>query len=177
LRISLRTRDINKSNIAAPEIHADYSDMGTSFSSVSLLSFSTEAALSPTGTLTTGTSTSITVTDMTYSQDSSYTFDDDSYQYNTPQVFTGFIGNTALAQAVDLTCSVGGLLSISYTLTSASSSSVPSWISLDETNSQLVGTTPSLSADTTFVFNIEASSSAWSSNYVSQISLTISKCL
>jgi hypothetical protein len=60
---------------------------------------------------------------------------------------------------MDYTCSLSGSTTISYDIQSNNGNQVPGWVSLDPTNKLLNFTTPSVSEDTNYTFNIASSAS------------------
>ena len=69
-----------------------------------------------------------------------------------------------LSLPVDLTWSIDGTTSITYSLVQIGNSQVPSWVSLSSTSSSLVMTTPDVSTNTNFTFGVQATVSGY--NYI-----------
>lgn len=85
---------------------------------------------------------------------------------NTASQYFGVVDNLRMGMtvALDLTWSLTGSSTISYTLNGVSPVIVPSWIILDETNYQLLIDTPSVISNTNYTFNITSASGTYTSN-------------
>ena len=76
----------------------------------------------------------------------------------------------------DLTCSMNGSTQIFYTLSSYSSSIIPSWVSINPVTAELSMTAPSVSADYDYYFYIDSGITG-SANFVKKlIKITVIKC-
>jgi hypothetical protein len=74
--------------------------------------------------------------------------------------FSNLKALTSYSLPVNLTCSINGNTAITYALGQNGSNLLPSWVILDAPNLKLNFTTPQISQNTTYIFNIEATPNA-----------------
>jgi hypothetical protein len=156
--------------IATPDSHLDLFDSGLTvtfyndfiISTPASFGSSTGALALVSGTLPEGTNT------VTPIPGSSYI--DDSFQYTAPQTLFLTYGTINLDHPFSLTCSVGGTLLITYSITQFGAYILPGWITIDELSSYLIGTIP---ASDFYKFYIEASSSVWSTPIQKEITIVV----
>ena len=72
-----------------------------------------------------------------------------------------------------LTCSLSGSTAITYSLISNDNEAVPSWVTLDTSDSKLKLITPELSVDTNFTFSVRATVSGDSNTYINKYYLEV----
>jgi hypothetical protein len=161
----------NYVTLDSPDSHIDFTDLGVTFTSHSSFSFENESLIFGTESIESITTSTASVTDMTISTVTSLTFIDDSHQYTNAESFGGLTKGSSVSEMVSLTCSTVPSLSITYSLAQYGSYSVPSWITIDDVGSQIVGTIPD--AGKTYKFYIQSSSNAWSPGIFKEITLTV----
>jgi hypothetical protein len=87
------------------------------------------------------------------------------------KTFSNLSESTSYLKAIDLTCSISGGTTITYGLQPNGVNTQPTWVTLDDTNKSLNFTTPSVSTDTNYTFNIVATQSG--TDYVQTIYLEV----
>ena len=110
--------------------------------------------------LTISLTQTISVTDSTYSSASLtlnkvYTDDDISLNWG-PILVTNLVPNTTTNIPIDLTWSISGSSSITYSLQAATGTSLPTWVIFDPENRVVVANTTGLSAGTSANFIIRS---------------------
>lgn len=99
-------------------------------------------------------------------------YSSDIVSNTTAYTNTSLIEETYYEMDVNITCSLNGDTSITYELVSYNGSTVPSWISLDDANSKLTGTTEDIEADTQYMFALNATANG--TTYQKVITLEVS---
>ena len=115
----------------------------------------------------------VTAVDATYLPDTTNSQTYDVVEKLDPQTFNNLGIASAFDLSIDLTCSISGTPAITFVKSSYNSETVPAWVTLDSANSKLTGTTPTVTATTTYNFYIDATSGSWSGVKQKQITLVI----
>jgi hypothetical protein len=87
------------------------------------------------------------------------------------KTFSNLTESTKYSQSINLTCSISGSASISYALQANGANALPGWVILDSPNKLLNFTTPEVSSDTNYTFNIVATESG--TDYMQTIYLEV----
>jgi len=90
----------------------------------------------------------------TYQQDTSLSFSADVYA-KLDAVTYQVEENVFTQKSIDLSCSSGGVTSISYTLGTYGGGPIPSWVSLDSSAGMLIIDKPIVGVTTSFSFSVD----------------------
>ena len=139
------------------------------------LSSGNDDITSDTGTMTVGSSVSVTsgsYANQTVTYVESTTTTTDVYYQISQQTFT-LNPNTNSLLTPDMTCSFSGSTSISYSLSDYGGVTRPSWVSVDSTSGSLAVATPNLSTSASYSFYLTSTVSGVSSNIQKLVTLSV----
>ena len=97
--------------------------------------------------------------------------------YQTTDLSYSIAENTISQKSPDLPCSLGGLTSISYSISNYITSNAPSWVIIDTTSGVLTISTPEVASDTGFNFYISSTVSGVSSSIQKLIKIIVLNCI
>ena len=91
----------------------------------------------------------------TYQLDASKTFTNDMYAKLDP-VTLQVKEAVNTQKSIELSCSAGGVTSISYSLASYAGESPPSWVSLNSATSMMITDAPAVDVTTSYTFSVDS---------------------
>ena len=156
-------------------VESPNSDYTTGSWTMDALLSGTDDITSDTGTMTAGSSISVTsgsYVNQTVTYVAGTTTTTDVYYQISQQTFTLNPSTNSLLTP-DMTCSFSGSTSISYSLSDYGGVTRPSWVSVDSTSGSLTVATPNLSTSASYSFYLTSTVSGVSSNIQKLVTLSV----
>ena len=97
------------------------------------------------------------------------------YHFDTPSDsgYFSLIENWNRTLSINITCSINGSISLEHSIESYGNNSVPTWVTLDDTNNQLSLSVPEVSENTDYWFKIRTNQAGSSVYYSIIVNLTV----